>query len=138
MSKTRVYWMILCVGMFVGALRMNAAAMKSKSPQPSADRIDVIAHIPLSGTPVTQLAVATHWQKDYLYVDHGATGPVAVMDVTNPSAPAAAGELYVPQQQAGARLSAVVGAAALVTSGPALPTRNVRLSCVSSPELPPC
>jgi hypothetical protein len=92
------------------------AAGKDGSAPAIPDRIEVIAHFPPSDGPVTQLAAGTHWQKNYLYVDHGAAGAVAIVDVTNPAAPADAGELYVPKQETGESLDAVVGTAALMTS----------------------
>jgi len=54
-----------------------------------------------------------------LYLDRGASAPVAILDVTNPSAPAAAGQLDLPAQEANGRLSTVVGNAALIAQSPA-------------------
>jgi len=45
MRNPRLYWIILCASLAAGA-------------QPTPDRIDVIAHIPLAGGPVTRLAAA--------------------------------------------------------------------------------
>jgi hypothetical protein len=49
---------------------------------------------------------------------------VAILDVTNPAAPAAAGELDVPEQAAGGVLSAIVGTAALMTASTPISTQT--------------
>jgi hypothetical protein len=109
--------MILGASLLVGIAR-PAAAEKGGFTPPAPDRIDVIAHFPLSGGPVTHLTVGAHWQNNYLYLDRGGESPVSILDVTNPAAPAAAGELDVPKEEAGGKLSAVVGTAALIASSP--------------------
>ncbi len=65
---------------------------------------------------MTQLTTGAHWRKNYLYLDHGPAGQVTILDVTNPAAPSAAGELNVPKQEAGGNLSTIVGIAALIAS----------------------
>lgn len=119
MRQARMFWMMLGAGLLISA--PLGAARKGGGPSPAPDRIEVIAHVPLSGGPVTQLTTGTHWQRNYLYAVHATPGPVAILDVTDPAAPANAGQLDVPQPEAGASLSAVVGTAALITSSPPTP-----------------
>jgi hypothetical protein len=137
MRNTRMYLAIIGVSLLTAVPRLTAAG---KRASPGTDRIDVIAHFPLSGGAVTQLTTGTHWQKYYLYVDHSPTGPVTVLDVTNPAAPVSAGELDVPRPEAGGKLSTVVGNAALITS-PSEPTeqsinRTVTILSFADPEHP--
>jgi len=122
--------MVLGAGLLVGTPQLGVAA-KSGSTPPAPDRIDVIAHLPLSGGPVTQLTIGTHWRKNYLYVNHGPAGAVTILDVTNPAAPADAGELDLPKQEAGGNLSAVIGTAALIASSPSATTEQTALQTVT-------
>jgi hypothetical protein len=139
MRNYRVYWTILGAGLLVGAPGLSAARKSTATP-PVPGRIDVIAHFPLAGGPVTELTIGTHWQRKYLYADHGGAGPVDILDVTNPAAPAAAGVLHVPAQEAGGSLSAVVGTAALITSSPPASTeraaQTVTVTSFADPERP--
>ena len=115
------------------------ATGRDNAAPPLPDRLAVVAHFPLAGGPVTQLTTGTHWQKDCLYADHGAAGPVTIVDVTNPAAPAAAGELDVPAAEAGGSLSAVVRTTALVTSSPPGTTpekQTVTVLSFADPEHP--
>lgn len=123
MRNARFYWMVLSAGLLVCTPQLGAAG-KSGSTPPAPDRIDVIAHSPLSGGPVTQLTIGTHRRKNYLYLNHGLTGAVTILDVTNPAAPTDAGELDVPKQEAGGNLSAIMGTAALIASSPSAPTEQ--------------
>jgi hypothetical protein len=59
----RMYWNILGAALIVVSPWLNAAP-KGETGAPAPDRIDVIAHFPLSGGPVTQLATGAHWQKN--------------------------------------------------------------------------
>jgi hypothetical protein len=69
-----------------------------------------------------QLTTGSHWRTDYLYLDHADGSPVTILDVTNPAAPFVSGQIDIPNQDAGGRLGAVVGTAALV----ALPASSER------------
>jgi len=113
-------------------------AASEKSPVP--DRISVIGHIQLRDS-ATELAVASHWRKDFLYVIYGPTGPVTVFDVTNPSAPVAVSQLEVPKQAVGGEVNAIVGSAAVVTTSPneapaLVKKRTVTVLSFSDPERP--
>ena len=138
MRQAQVFSMVLCAGLLVGAPGLWAG--KSGSA-PSADCIEVIAHFPLSGAAVTQLTAGTHWQKDYLYLDHGALAPVTILDVTNPVAPVTAGQFDVPAQEANGRLSTVVGSAVLIAQSsspvvqPAIP-QTISVLSFADPEDP--
>ena len=97
------------------------AAADKHVPASAPDRIEVIGHLPLSDGPVVHLTLGDHWRRNYLYVDHGSTKPVAILDVTDAAAPKSAGQLDIPRPEAGGNLSAVVGTAALIASPPSAP-----------------
>ena len=102
-----------------------------------ADRINVIAHLPASSSPVMALTLGTHWQHNYLYVDHADGSPVTILDVTNPAEPVVTGQLELPKQDANASLGTVVGNAVLVTSAPlAAKVQTVTILSFTDPERP--
>jgi hypothetical protein len=139
MRHTPLYLMVFGVTLLVGAPLL--AGDKAGSALPVPDRIQVIAHVQLAHGAVTELTTGSHWGKDYLYVDHGPAAPVTILNVTNPAAPARAGELDLPKQDAGGDLSTVAGTAALIASSPSAPTqpmlkRTVTVLSFADPEHP--
>lgn len=133
---------VLLAGAPLAAARNNSnSAASAANARP--DRIDVIAHMPLSGGPVLQLTAGDHWRRDYLYLEQGRG--VSILDVTNAAAPKPAGTLDVPPPEANGSLTAVVGTAALVTTSAnlaapaqasALPPRTVSIMSFTDPEHP--
>lgn len=112
MRRTRSHIITLAAGL-LGASLLTAKG--GKTP-PAPDRIEVIAHIPLSGSHVVHLTMGTHWRRDYIYLDRGSGSPVVVFDVTHPAAPKETGTLAIPSQGARGDVTAVVGTAVLVGS----------------------
>jgi hypothetical protein len=109
---------------------------KDSAKTSGTDRIDVIAHIAISGGPVVQVTAGDHWQHSYLYVDHGSSGTIDIFDVTDPAAPKAAGTLNL-NEPTNETVSAVVGKAMLVTSAPSLPVpQTVTILSFADPEHP--
>jgi DNA-binding NtrC family response regulator len=119
----------------------RTAGEKVGSALPVPDRIEVIAHVPLSHGVVTELTTGSHWGKDYLYVDDGPAAPVTILNVTNAAAPIRNGELDVPKQEASGDLSTVAGTSTLIASSPSAPTQptlkqTVTVLSVADPEHP--
>jgi hypothetical protein len=113
------------------------AAPERRGPATESDRIEVIAHLSLLGGPIVHIASDAHWGKNYLYLDQGAARPVKIIDVTNPGAPKAAGQLEIPKPEASGDVEAVVGTAALVTSSTSAPTsQTVTILSFSDSEHP--
>jgi hypothetical protein len=134
----RVFFALLGAGLIAAVPQLSAARKNASGPAP--DQIEVIAHLPLAGLPVTRLTTGTHWERSYLYLDRGAGGSVTVLDVTNPAAPAAAGALRMPALDAAGQLNEVVGNVALVSlpaagSRAAMP-RTVSIVSYADPEHP--
>jgi len=134
----KMFVTILGAGLMAAGPQLCAA--RNKASRAATDQIEVIAHIPLAGLPVTQLTTGAHWERSYLYLDRGTGGPATVLDVTNPAAPAAAGRLDIPAQEAGARLNEVVGNVALFSSPSAAATpstpRTVSIVAFTDPQHP--
>jgi DNA-binding NtrC family response regulator len=117
------------------------AGEKAGSALPAADRIEIIAHVPLWHGVVAELTTRSHWGKDYLYVNHGPAAPATILNVTNPGAPTRAGELDGPKQEASGDLSTVAGTTALIDSSPSAPTQptlkqTVTVLSFADPEHP--
>jgi len=130
-----VYFVMLGASLWA---RSAFPAVARKLPStPESDRIDVVAHLPLSGAPVVHLTSDNHWRRDYLYLDQGPSSPVTILDVTDPAMPRPAGQLDIPTQEANGNLSAVVGTAALVASPASAPApRTVTIMSFADPEHP--
>lgn len=124
----------------LGATLFAAAPLVAGKVSPTTqdtDRIDVIAHIPLSGGPVVQLISGSHWRRDYLYLDQGSKNSISIFDVTNPAAPKLAGSLDLAGPQANGTVNAVVGNAVMVASSTPVPVKQtVTLMNVADPEHP--
>jgi len=125
------------VGIVLWAGAPFLAAANNPNPNPEPDRIAIMSRLPLSGRPVVQLTLGSHWQRNYLYISRGGAEPVAVLDVTDAASPKEAGQLDLPRQKADGTISAVVGTAALIAS-PAPPplTQTVTILSFADPEHP--
>jgi hypothetical protein len=81
----------------------------------SPDQIDVVAHLPLPGGPISGFLETQHYRRNYLYVEHQSGKTVSLIDITSAAQPALLADMGFP---AGASdsLVAVAGNAALVSS----------------------
>jgi hypothetical protein len=103
------------------------------SPQ---DSITVVAHIPLTGGPVTRFISTQHYSRSYVYAEHGAGQNLTLIDVTNASKPQ-----LLPDVAYQASLVAATGTAALVSATPADGTKpaapqTLRIMNLSDPVHP--
>jgi hypothetical protein len=87
------------------------------------DQIEVVAHIPAAGAPVTHLVTTQHYRRQYLYAERQSGSAITLIDVTNISHPAVLAEIADPGASP-ETLVAVTGNAALAatTSVPTSPT----------------
>jgi hypothetical protein len=74
------------------------------------DRIDVLANVPVTASPIVRVTTTQHYSRSYLYLEH-ASGELTLVDVTNPKQPSIVSNLG----QSGSILTAA-GDAALVSS----------------------
>jgi hypothetical protein len=88
----------------------NALA-KTKS-EPPTQRASVIAHLPLPGTPVSQLLLRQQGSKEYLFVQQTAKDGFTVVDVTQPERPNVVKDVSFPGK-GDERLEMVGGGVAL-------------------------
>jgi len=112
-----------------------------KQDDPSQDSIAVVAHIPLTGGPVTRFIATQHYDRSYVYAEHESGKSLTLIDVTNGSQPRVLGEVAWPDGAASASLVAATGTAALVSDATAVQTKpgapeTIRIMNFSDPLHP--
>ena len=100
---------------------------KDKNPKkqddPSQDKITVVAHIPLTGGPVTRFIPTQHYDRSYVYAEHESGRSLTLIDVTNAKHPAVLGEMAYPDGSASVSLLTANGTVALVADSPTSATK---------------
>lgn len=97
------------MAVMIGSLE---ARDRHKTPPPQ-DRIEVVAHLPLSGESVTRFLMTQHYRREYLYAASGNGKAVALIDVTDPGKPSVLAD--VAPALAGGNVVMAVGTAALIS-----------------------
>jgi hypothetical protein len=64
--------------------------------EPPTQKASVIAHVPLPGTPVSQLLLREQGSKEYLYIQQTAKEGFTVIDVTQPEHPSLVKDVTLP------------------------------------------
>jgi hypothetical protein len=111
MNRTSIY-------LGLSLLLVSAASLNAKDKHPKKqvaaqqDEIEVTAHLPLTGGPVTRFVETRHYRRDYLYAEHD-NKTVTLIDVTTITAPTQLAEMALPAGRTG-NLVSVNGTAALV------------------------
>jgi len=104
---------LLFVATSLALLCWNAYG-KDKHPKKAEDapqdQIDVVAHLPLTGGPVTGFLETQHYRRSYLYAEHESGQTASLIDITNGARPALLADIR------SGSLVAVAGNAALVSS----------------------
>ncbi|HTA23877.1 MAG TPA: hypothetical protein VK763_10110 [Terriglobales bacterium] len=81
--------------LILSALVTPNALAKTRS-EPPTQKASVIAHLPLPGTPVSQLLLRQQGSKQYLYIQQTATNGFTVVDVTQPDRPNVVKDVTLP------------------------------------------
>jgi hypothetical protein len=89
----------------------NALA-KPKS-EPPTEKASVIAHLPLPGTPVSQLLLRQQGSKEYLYIQQTAKEGFTIVDVTKPEHPIVAKNVTLTDKAGNEKLEMVGNGLAL-------------------------
>jgi len=89
----------------------NALA-KPKS-EPATQKASVIAHLPLPGTPVSQLLLRQQGSKEYLYIQQTAKEGFTIVDVTKPEHPTVAKNVTLTDKTGNEKLEMVGNGLAL-------------------------
>ena len=120
----------------------GSAKPKHKHPPavPPQDQIQVIAHLPLTGS-VHHFSMTRHYSRDYLYAEYDSGKTVSLIDTTNPDHPAVLADVTYPAHANADTLLAVTGNAVLVADGPAPspafhPGRTIRIMSFADPAHP--
>jgi hypothetical protein len=131
---------------------------KTKS-EPPAQKASVIAHLPLPGTPVSQLLLRPQGSKEYLYIQQTGKEGFTIIDVTQPDHPTVVKDVTLAAKSGNEKLEMVGNGLALAetpdsassgstlhelspakpaaTSGTAAPrTESIRVLDLSDPKNP--
>lgn len=108
------------------------------------DPATIVAHIPLSGSPTSQMDLQENGARQYLYIAANSNEGLTIVDVTNPNQPKVIKRLAWPNEASTGRLQMVSGGLALaegseghsaaVDSPPS--TRTVKVLDLSDPANP--
>lgn len=127
----------------IAAVAATGAFAKNKTPKPPPkDTIEVVGHIPLSGSPVVRFQSTQHYSSYYLYAERGSGANVTLIDVTKADHPSVLTDVPYTPDAASQTLVAVAGTAALVnadaapTASVALKTQTLRIMDFSDPQHP--
>jgi hypothetical protein len=106
------------------------------------DSISVESQLTVPGGPVTRFVATQHYDRPYVYVEHGPGQPVTLLDVSKPQKPVIVSQLdsSLVSSAGTMNLVAVAGTAALSSSVPAetakISSQTIRLMDFSDPKNP--
>jgi len=120
------------------------ADAKHRAATPPEQPATVVAHVPLAGSPTTQINLQENGGKQYLYIGANSNQGVTVVDVTNPGQPNVIRRVAWPNQASSGRLQLVSGGLALaegadsgsMPADSAPSTRTVKVLDFSDPANP--
>jgi hypothetical protein len=115
------------------------ADAKHRAVKPSEQPATVVAHMPLSGSPTSQMDLHENSGKQYLYISANSNAGVTVVDVTNPDQPNVIKRLAWPNEASTGRLQMVSDGLALteepdsdsMAAAPPPSTRTVKVQDLS-------
>lgn len=120
----------------------HAKTKKGKAAAKEApDDIQVVAHLALSGGPVTRFLVTQHHSSIYLYAEHDEGSGITLVDLTRVTQPVVLADMAFPTGGGSSSLFAVAGTAALVSeeenkSLPSSRPQTIRIMDFSDPRHP--
>jgi hypothetical protein len=88
-------------------------ALANAKTDPPTQKANVIAHLPLPGTPVSQLLLREQGSKQYLYVQQTAKEGFTVIDVTQPEHPSVVKNVNLPAKGSDEKLEMLSSGLAL-------------------------
>ncbi|HMF75401.1 MAG TPA: hypothetical protein VK604_07030 [Bryobacteraceae bacterium] len=116
MTRNLRHFSILSISLLLAAAALNGKDKHPKGqPDVPQDQIAVVAHIPLTGGPVTRFLTTDHYRRNYLYAERESGKALTLIDVTQTSRPAVLADMTYPAGRSD-NLVAVAGNAALVSS----------------------
>ena len=106
--------LLLWLALIVSTVGLSATQRKKHQHDTPQDQIEVVSHLPLTDGMITRFLTTEHYRRNYLYAEHQAGEAVTLIDVTNIKQPSSLGP--VSYSEAGVRIVAVTGTAALVSA----------------------
>jgi hypothetical protein len=86
----------------------------------ASDAIEVVGHLTLPESPVSEITLSQHWRRDYVILRDAVHGLLIEVDVCDPAHPSITRRLPLPEQSRNGSAVVVVGQAVLVSSTGAL------------------
>ena len=131
----------VAVGLLVFSVSAQCKDKKKKAPpKDPQDTIEVIAHIPPAGGPVTRFLSTQHYSSYYLYVEHEGGKDITLVDVSKATHPVVLADIPSAPNGGSGSLYALAGTAALTTDQPAaVPAakpQTIRIMDFSDPKQP--
>lgn len=113
----------------------------AKKEDTSLDQITVVAHIPVSGGPITRFIPTQHYGHSYIYAEHESGKALTVIDLSKPAKPSVLADVTYPDASAAGNVLSATGTAALVSETPdsaarALPSETIRIMNFADPLHP--
>jgi hypothetical protein len=112
------------------AILLSPAILGAAQHRPKQDAIELMGTVQLQGRTVHQIKLGTNRGRNLLYLEDSSQHSLLVVDVTDPSHPAIAREITLPQESG--TVEVVAGEAALLANGSSAVVTDVQsLSIVS-------
>ncbi|HTS68053.1 MAG TPA: hypothetical protein VMO17_03645 [Terriglobia bacterium] len=125
--------------LLVPALALAAPSRATQSPAPG-DQIDVIGHLDLANSTVTQMKTSEHWRHQFLELQDPAHRTITLVDVTDAVHPVIVKQLDLPAGAENSTLDILVGDVALLQGNSAQPAAqeasSVSVVSFADPEHP--
>jgi hypothetical protein len=99
--------------LFILSILVAPNALAKTRSEPPTQKASVIAHLPLPGTPVSQLLLRQQGSKEYLYIQQTATNGFTVVDITQPDRPNVVKDVTFPGNGNGEKLEMLGNGVAL-------------------------
>lgn len=142
-SRTQNEFVKIAIALLIAATAASVSYGKDKRPKQdnsAQDQITVVAHIPVSGGPVTRFIATQHYGHPYIYAEHESGKTLTVIDLAKPSKPTLVSDMTYPDSTAAGNVLSAAGTSALVTETPAaarpLPSETIRIMNFSDPLHP--
>jgi hypothetical protein len=112
--------------LLLAILAVPFSVAKGKPSDYGVQRVSVIAHLPISGTPVTQMFVQEQGGKEYLYMQQTSQPGYTIIDVSRANRPKVVKRDAFQNRNSGEKLQMMSGGIALSETPASVATGSIR------------